>query len=113
MKKLKEVDTYIESAPEAQKEVLNILRNLIFDAVPNVVEDFKWNQPVYALEKNFAYLKSNKQHVNLGFFSFDKTEDPKGLLEGTGKSMRHIKISSKSDIDSDLLLKMIKQSAQV
>lgn len=112
MDKQKRVDQYIEAAPENQKQILYALRNLIFEVVPNVKEDFKWSQPVYALEKNFAYLKSNKQHVNLGFFSFDKIEDSNGLLEGTGKSMRHIKISSMSDINADVLKKMIAQSAK-
>ena len=112
MKKHKAVDEYIDSAPKEQKEILETLRNLIFDAVPNLIEGFKWNQPVYALEKNFAYLKSNKQHVNLGFFSFDKIEDPEGLLEGTGKSMRHIKIKSQNEIDRKGLKNMIQQAAQ-
>jgi hypothetical protein len=40
----------------------------------------------------FGYVNSFKSHVNIGFFYGAVLEDPAGLLEGSGKRMRHVKL---------------------
>jgi hypothetical protein len=40
----------------------------------------------------FAYVNVFRAHVNVGFFQGATLSDPKGLLEGTGKRMRHVKL---------------------
>lgn len=40
----------------------------------------------------FAYLGAFRAHVNLGFFAGSTLPDPLGLLEGTGRFMRHVKL---------------------
>ena len=40
----------------------------------------------------FAYVNAFKAHVNVGFFRGAEIADPGGLLEGTGKFMRHVKL---------------------
>jgi hypothetical protein len=40
----------------------------------------------------FGYVNSFKNHVNVGFFHGAALEDPAGLLEGSGKRMRHVKL---------------------
>ena len=40
----------------------------------------------------FAYVGIFSAHVNVGFFHGAALTDPAGLLEGTGKCMRHVKI---------------------
>lgn len=112
MSKIVEVDEYIKKAPTQHSETLKKLRNLILETVPQSQELFKWGQPVYATEKNYAYLKSTKNHVNLGFFNFDKISDTNNLLEGTGKSMRHIKITDIDNVDVNTLKNIIKQASK-
>lgn len=100
----KEVTAYIENAAAEQKEILETVRTLIHQAVPNVSEEFKWSRPIFRTTKDFAYLQANKNHVNLGFYKgFENLNDPNKLLEGTGKTMRHIKLKKASDIDGELL----------
>jgi hypothetical protein len=41
----------------------------------------------------FAYVNTFKNHVNVGFFYGALLEDPAGQLEGSGKRMRHVKLS--------------------
>jgi hypothetical protein len=55
----------------------------------------------------FGYVNTFKAHVNVGFFRGAEIADPSGLLEGTGKFMRHVKLSSERDIDSSALRKLI------
>jgi hypothetical protein len=40
----------------------------------------------------FAHVGVFTHHINLGFFHDVELADPAGLLQGTGKSMRHVKI---------------------
>jgi hypothetical protein len=41
----------------------------------------------------FGYVNSFKTHVNVGFFHGTGLKDPAGLLEGSGKRMRHVKLN--------------------
>ena len=40
----------------------------------------------------FGYVNTFKNHVNVGFFQGAALADPAGLLEGSGKRMRHVKL---------------------
>jgi hypothetical protein len=55
----------------------------------------------------FGYVNAFKAHVNVGFFRGAEIADPKGLLEGTGKFMRHVKLSPERDVDAAALKKLI------
>jgi hypothetical protein len=55
----------------------------------------------------FAYVNAFKAHVNVGFFRGAEIADPKGLLEGTGKFMRHVKLSPEPDVDTVALTELI------
>ncbi len=112
MKKSTEVTSFINDAASDQRKFLLALRDLIEQTVPNAVETFKWSRPVYATEKNFCYLAVAKKYVTLGFTNFEKITDPHNLLEGTGKQMRHIKIKSMEELDTEMLATMIADAAQ-
>jgi hypothetical protein len=55
----------------------------------------------------FAYVSAFKAHVNVGFFRGAELADPAGLLEGTGKFMRHVKLRREHDIDAKALTTLI------
>jgi hypothetical protein len=40
----------------------------------------------------FAYVNVFTSHVNVGFFHGSALPDPARILQGTGKSMRHVKL---------------------
>jgi len=56
----------------------------------------------------FAYVNAFTSHVNVGFFHGFALEDPAGLLEGTGKRMRHVKLRRDAPIDSSALKALIR-----
>ncbi|MBI5671023.1 MAG: DUF1801 domain-containing protein [Chloroflexi bacterium] len=41
-----------------------------------------------------------QNHVNLGFARGVSLPDPAGLLEGTGKKARHVKLRTAEDVDN-------------
>jgi hypothetical protein len=51
----------------------------------------------------FAYVNVFRRHVNVGFFNRVALADPAGLLQGTGKNMRHVKLKPGSDVDAAAL----------
>ena len=55
----------------------------------------------------FAYVNAFKAHVNVGFFRGAEIADPEGLLEGSGKRMRHVKLKPGSDVDAGALERLI------
>jgi len=55
----------------------------------------------------FAYVDAFTAHVNVGFYLGAAMLDPKGLLEGAGKFMRHVKLRPNGDVDAAALTKLI------
>ena len=55
----------------------------------------------------FAYVNAFKAHVNVGFFRGATIPDPHRLLEGTGKFMRHVKLSPARALDATALTRLI------
>ena len=46
------------------------------------------------MSESHVYIMPKAKYVNLGFWHGVNVEDPEGLLEGTGKKMRHVKVHS-------------------
>lgn len=55
----------------------------------------------------FAYVNAFSGHAAVGFFHGSSLPDPAGLLEGTGKRMRHVKLRPGVDLDERALEKLI------
>jgi hypothetical protein len=55
----------------------------------------------------FGYVNTFKSHVNVGFFYGALLEDPAGLLEGSGKRMRHVKLKPGAEFDAQSLRLLI------
>lgn len=55
----------------------------------------------------FGYVNAFKAHVNVGFFFGALLSDPGGLLEGTGKRGRHVKLRPGGEIHSPALAQLI------
>lgn len=55
----------------------------------------------------FAYVGVFRAHVNVGFFHGAALPDPTGLLQGTGKYMRHVKVKPGIPLDGASLEALI------
>ena len=75
----------------------NDVQELMHDGCPTAcVED-----------AGFGYVNIFKDHVNVGFFRGAVLRDPAGLLEGTGKMGRHVKLRPGLEINSTALINLI------
>jgi hypothetical protein len=55
----------------------------------------------------FAYVGVFKAHANVGFFRGSQLPDPRRLLLGTGKRMRHVKVTPGEELNSEALSALI------
>jgi hypothetical protein len=58
-------------------------------------------------EAPFAYTNVFKSHVNVGFFHGHALADPAGLLQGSGKFMRHVTLRPDVPAEASLLESLI------
>ena len=87
------VERWIErQSPELAQLVVE-LRAFVRETLPSAREVVKWSNPNYEIRGLIAYLAVSSGHVRLGFWNGAHLPDPEGLLEGTGKDLRHVKLS--------------------
>ncbi len=58
----------------------------------------------------FGYVNAFTAHVNVGLFLGAWLDDPAGLLEGTGKRMRHVKLRPGQEPDATALAALIENA---
>jgi hypothetical protein len=101
----KQVNTYIEKQKSPQKEILQEIRRIFHETLTSPEEKMRWGAPTFAGGK--FYIVGLKNHVNVGFAINGLSKNEVQMFEGTGKTMRHIKIHSLEDIDEEKLVKLI------
>jgi uncharacterized protein YdhG (YjbR/CyaY superfamily) len=97
---------YIEKQKSPQKEICIELRRIIFRTFPEIEEELKWGVPTFA--KGKYYFVALKDHVNLGFSLKGLSKEEQKLFEGTGKTMKHIKIRSLKEINQKEIVDLLK-----
>lgn len=76
------------------------LHSFVKGCVPGVKETVNsWGVPTFEAKDPFCFYMIGKHHVTFGFHFGTSLEDPQGLLEGTGKNMRHVKLRSVEDLE--------------
>ena len=91
------VDEWVARQP--QGDTLAALRPLIHEEAPELSERVKWSSPWYTGRGPVVYLASQPSYATLGVCEGAHLDDRHGLLEGTGKAMRHVKVHA---LDDDL-----------
>ncbi|MDQ3012970.1 MAG: DUF1801 domain-containing protein [Acidobacteriota bacterium] len=113
-----DVDQLLGSYDAVIKEIALSARDLISKLIPKAEEKvyFGWRIISFSLNAEmsgqFSSVGPGKKYVNLYFMQGTSLDDPKGLLEGTGKNMRHVKIREVSGLKNAALKELIKTAAR-
>ena len=102
----KQVEEYIEKQKSPQKEIIQKVRKIFKETLPSSEEKMIWGVITFAEGK--FYIAAMKNRVHIGFAITGLSKEEIGLFEGSGKTMRHIKIPELDDIDTKKLAKLIK-----
>ncbi|MCG8334101.1 MAG: DUF1801 domain-containing protein [Proteobacteria bacterium] len=108
-------DPAIDDWFRGHADELGMIAKSWFEVMRNCGEDIReilhdGHPTVCVADAAFAYVNVFKTHVNVGFFHGNQLPDPKGLLEGTGKFMRHVKLRPEATTDREALKKLIEDA---
>ena len=108
-------DPAIEVWMREQPDELAAIAQRWFEVMRNCGADVRElihdDQPTACVgDAAFAYVNAFKAHVNVGFFRGADLPDPGGLLEGTGKFMRHVKLGPERAVDAAALMKLVERA---
>jgi len=101
----KPVDEFLSNYPAGVRELVLKARALILEVMPDAIEqlDPSANLIGYGEDRTYKGLVCGimiyRTYINLMFARGASLSDPDGLLRGTGKLARHIKIEKASDLD--------------
>ena len=91
-----------------------LLRSLVLDAEPGVDESLKWGNPAFVKDGGMRiYVADQRNYMHLGFYNGAKLTNADGLVEGTGKNMRHIKVRAVDDPPVDSLRVHVAESLSI
>lgn len=114
MSKSEKIESYFENEKTFKKELLR-LREIV--SATALVEDFKWNSPVYTINgKNVLGLGSHKHHYGVWFFNGALLDDKTGALhnaqEGKTKALRQLRYDDDNPINENVLRDLLAQAIE-
>ena len=90
------------------------LRRIVFAGLPGAIEVVRLGDGAASygvgpkkMSESHVYIMPKTAYVNLGFYHGVGLPDPEGLLEGTGKKMRHVKVRSVEEAESPAVRDLI------
>lgn len=94
-------------------------RDLIRSVYPAVVEVPWPKQRVIGygvgpkkMTEHFCYISVSRDHINLGFMYGAELPDPNDLLGGTGKLLRHVRITESEQLEDPALRELLKVASR-
>ena len=110
---------FLEAYDRHISDIALALREVILEEMPDASESVYqvytvaiWFGFTGKMKDTFCYIATNKAHVNLGFPRGSTLLDPAKVLEGDGKTMRHIKLRTLADVERSLIRRYIQSAIE-
>jgi hypothetical protein len=109
------IDARIAELGDWRGETLARVRELIKEADPEVVEEWKWRNPVWSHDGIICTGESYKKAVKMTFLKGASLEDPAGLFNSSlkGNTRRAIDIHEDEAIDAEALKALIREAVDL
>lgn len=105
---------YVRDDNPALRKVARELRSFVKKCVPGTKETVNaWGIPTFEKKDPFCFFMVGKNHVTFGFHYGTSLQDPEGLLEGTGKNLRHVKLRAPEDLQRAGLRNLVQAAARL
>jgi|SRR5215831_4130159 len=114
MKKLRSVEELLKSYPSEVQALAGKARQLLLNLLPGADERADSSVPVLSYAYGPGYrgivctLILSKSGVKLGIVRGAELDDPKGLLEGSGKVHKYVQLHKASDLNRPGLKQLVK-----
>ena len=113
-------DELLAISEEAVRPVAQALRQTIYEVDPEACEVVRLGDRAATygvgprkMIDGYAYILPHKGWVNLGFYQGASLADPEGLVEGTGRKMRHVKIRSTDEANRPGVRALLKAALEL
>jgi len=109
------IDARIAELGDWRGETLALVRDLIKEADPEVVEEWKWRVPVWSHDGIVCTGETYKKAVKLTFAKGASLEDPSGLFNSSlgGNTRRAIDIGEGEEIDAAALKALVREAVDL
>lgn len=104
------IDAILRELPAPQRRVAQALRRSIRSVAPRLEECVKWNAPNWRGTGLVFCLMVYSDHVNLGLWRGKELAASFNAIEGTGKSLRHVKVRSVAQAQSPELRRLMRSA---
>ncbi len=108
------IDRRITELDDWRGKTLTRLRALILEAAPNLVEEWKWDTPVWSFNGDVVAAGAFQDHVKLNFFHGALLEDHHLFNAGLdAQKTRAIDIYENDNIDEEALKNLIRSAVEL
>ncbi|HKS95830.1 MAG TPA: DUF1801 domain-containing protein [Terriglobia bacterium] len=108
------VDLYLSTKSRDFRQLAREIERFVSGLVPGAALALnQWGVPTFSLDGPLCYFIVGKKHITLGFFRGTSLEDPKGILEGTGKNLRHVNVRKAGDLARPALRALVLAAARL
>ncbi|MED7925766.1 DUF1801 domain-containing protein [Nonomuraea sp. LP-02] len=106
-----EVDEFVRTKlPPQHQSIVRVLRELMAEGAPDASEVISRGSPAWKGRAILAIISHSKTHITFAFARGAEFDDDHGLLEGVGKTTRHVKLKSAQALDRHALREYIRQA---
>ncbi len=97
-------ERWLAGIRENHVDLACVLRSLVVEAEWGLGESLNWGNPAFGKDGGLRiYIGDQRNYMHLGFYNGAKLTNADGLVEGTGKNLRHIKVRAIGDPPIDSL----------
>jgi hypothetical protein len=108
------VDEFVRTkVPPELQPIAAAVRGLMRDFAPEVTEAIGYGMPVYKQTKIFAWISPGKKDITFGLTHGADMEDKYGLLRGTAKRARHVKMKNLRELNKAALRYYVRQGMKI
>ncbi|MEN3270815.1 DUF1801 domain-containing protein [Pseudonocardia sp.] len=108
------VDEYVTTKVLPQHQgIVDALRDLMAECAPQAQEVILYGSPAWKGTKSLAIISPSKAHITFALERGAEFDDAHGLLDGSGKRTRHVKIRSLDELNTDALRDYIAQAVRL
>lgn len=107
-----QIDRRIEELGDWRGKVIAQVRKIVHEAAPGIVEEWKWDTPVWSQDGNVIAAGAFQDHVKLNFFKGASLEDPQHLFNAglEAKATRAIDIHAGDKLNESALKQLIRSA---
>jgi hypothetical protein len=109
------IDERIAELGDWRGEKLARVRALIKEADPDIIEEWKWRNPVWSHDGIVCTGESYKDKVKLTFLKGASLDDPEGLFNSSlgGNTRRALDIHEGEEVDGEALKALIREAVEL